>query len=1020
MIKSRLAISFLLFIVLFSSLSAQQTSGIAATGQEENAAVELFAKEKYGATKNLYSRLVPASDLMISFDTEKDYYISASAAELQHGDAAILLKEFLAKYPENTRINRTWLRLGNLYFRNNNFINALEAYKNVDHFELNKEENAEFTFKKGYAHLRKKEMNEALDAFMQVKDQQTRYTGPATYYYAHMMYENGLYETALLDFERIRDDETFKSVVPYYIIQIYYMQSRYDEMMTMAQPYLKGSRNKRTNEILRLAADVSYRQGDYQKAIDLMEEYRKVNRNKVTREESYLLGYSYYITKEYNKAIPEFQLVTGPEDSLSQNAFYHLGDSYLKTNQKQFASNAFLSAWKVPQRTAIAEDALFNYAKLAIELSYNPYNEAIRAIQQYLGEYPSSPRRDEAYTYLANLYLVTKNYREALETFENVKKRNALQNEIYQKISYFRALELFADNQHADAIPLFKKSLENKVDASITDGASYWLAESYYRSGQYNQAVDQYRSFAGLPSASGHPNYSVVAYNLGYARLKQKNYAEARQEFARFIQSAPSDAKMLNDARIRLGDSHFMLKQYKEAIAAYDQAIGARAAEMDYALFQKGLATGVSGDMSGKVTAMQRLASEFPRSQFNDDARFELGQAQFSLGRNADALQTFQKLVADHPNSSFVKRALLNTGLIHYNTNRETQALEVLKKVVNDYPASPEAREGLAIIRNIYVEMNKVDAYVQYAADIPFANVSQAEQDSLTYQAIENRYMGGDCQQTPNDFASYLNKFPNGIFAVNAHFYKADCDSRAGRFDEALAGYSYIIEKPRTRFTENAILKAADILYASKKYQNALAMYEKLEENAESSSNLHHAYLGQTRCNSKLGNHGIAIQQAQRLLSSDRLSPDVVAETNLAVGNAALELKRYDLATKSFDQALKLARGEMAAEALYGLSMAAVMQKDYKVAEKNIFKLSGEYASYDYWVAKSFILLADVYMATGNEFQARQTLQSVIDNYEGEDLRKLASEKLELINRTTATRPTAGADFDDEDGIMIR
>lgn len=1020
MIQSRFAVSLLLTMVFFTGVSAQQTSGIVAAGQEENTATELFVKEKYGAARNLYSRLIPASDLMISFDTEKDYYISASAAELQHGDAAILLKEFLAKYPENTRTNRTWLRLANLYFRNNSFINALEAYNKVDHFELNKEENAEFTFKKGYCHLRKKEMNEALDAFARVKDQQTRYTGPATYYYAHMMYDNRLYETALRDFERIRDDETFKSVVPYYIIQIYYMQGRYDEMMTLAQPYLKGPRNKRTNEILRLAADVSYRNGDYQEAIDLMEEYRKVNRNKVTREESYLLGYSYYITKEYNKAIPEFQQVTGTEDSLSQNAFYHLGDCYLKTNQKQFASNAFLSAWKVPERTPIAEDALFNYAKLAIELSYNPYNEAIRAIQQYLEEYPTSARRDEAYTYLANLYLVTKNYREALETFENVKKRNALQNEIYQKISYFRALELFADNQHADAIPLFKKSLENRTDAAITAGASYWLAESYYRSGQYDQAVAQYRSFAGLPTASGHPNFSLVAYNLGYARLKQKNYAEARQEFTRFIQSGHSDPKMLNDARIRLGDSHFMLRQYKEAVAAYDQAIAGKSADGDYALFQKGLAIGVSGDMSGKVAAMQRLSSEYPRSQFNDDARFELGQAQLSLGRNADALETFRKLVAEHPNSSFVKRALLNTGLIYYNTNRETQALEVLKKVVADYPATPEAREGLAIIRNIYVDMNKVDTYVQYAADIPFANVSQSEQDSLTYQAIENRYMSGDCQKTPGDFANYLKKFPNGIFAVNAHFYKADCDARAGRTDEALAGYNYIIEKPRTRFTENATLKVADILYAGKDYQKALGMYEKLEENAENPANLHHAYLGQMRCNSKLGNHGIAIQQGQRLLATDRLTPDVAAETNLAVGNAALELKRYDLATKSFSQTMKQARGEMAAEALYGLSMAAFMQKDYKTAEENIFQLSGDYASYDYWVARSFILLADVYLATGNEFQARQTLQSIIDNYEGEDLRKLASDKLDLLNAKNVKSPPAGSGFDDDEGIIIR
>ncbi|MDY0101760.1 MAG: tetratricopeptide repeat protein [Lentimicrobium sp.] len=1020
MIKFRFVFYLSLFTVFYSDVFAQQSSGIENTADILSISTDLFAKEKYGATRNYFTPVLPASDLLQDFDVEKDYFISASAAELQHGDADFLLKDFLEKYPENTRTNRTWLRLGNLYFRNNSYSSALDAYENVDRFDLNQEENAEFTFKMGYCHLRKKDMNEAMEAFAAVKDQQTRYTGPATYYYAHIMYENGMYETALRDFERIQNDVTFKSVVPYYIIQIYYLQGRYDEMMEMARPFLSGATNKRTNEILRLAADVSYRRGDYAEAIRLMENYRKVNRNKVTREEDYVLGYAYYLNADYPKAIEQFQQVTGPEDSLSQNAYYHLGDCYLKINQKQFASNAFLSAWKVPVRTPISEDALFNYAKLSIELSYDPYNEAIKALQEYLVEYPSSPRRDEAYTHLANLYLVTKNYREALETFENVKKRDGKQKEIYQKISYFRALELFADKQYTEAIGLFKGSLENKVDENVTAGATYWMAEAYYRLGQYDQALSDFRAFYALPGASKQSYFALVPYNMGYVRLKQNNYAEAGKEFSKFIDSRSVDQKLLNDARLRLADAYFMQKQYAEAVAAYDQAINAKIAESDYALFQKGLAVGVSGNVNGKITTMQRLSVDYPRSQYNDDARFEMGQAQMSLGRNPEALQTFLKLATDYPNSSFVKRALLNSGLIYYNTSRETQALEMLKKVVADYPASSEAREGLAIIRNIYVDMNKVDDYVKYAQNIPFANVSQSEQDSLTYQAIENRYMNGDCQKAAVDFAGYLNRFPNGIFSVNAYFYKADCDSRAGKYDEALEGYNKIIERPRTRFTENALLKAADILYGNKDYSKALRMYERLEENAENPANMNLSLLGQMRCNSRLGNHGIAIQQAQRLQSTERLTPDMAAETQLAIGNASLELQRYDMARTAFEKVIQHNQGEMAAEALYGLSLAAFRQKDYKTAEENVFKLSSDYASYDYWVAKSFILLADVYLETGNEFQARQTLQSIVDNYEGKDLKQLAIDKLEILNRSSASKPSSGSSFDDDEGIQIK
>jgi len=999
---------------------AQQTVQFASPAAEIVTAGDLFSKEKFGATRETYNRLVPANDLLMGFDAEKDYYTSVSAAELQHGDAAVLLKQFLKNYPENTRSNRAWFQLGNLQFRNNSYRSALEAYNKVDNYDMNEEENAEFTFKTGYCYFKQGDLDKAADAFYTIKEKQTKYTGPASYYYAHIMYASGNYETALRDFKKLQDDETFKNVAPYYIIQIYYLQGKHDEMLEMAQPYLKGQRNKRTNEILRLVADVNYRKGNYAEAIRLMEEYRTISRSKGAREESYLLGFSYYKTGNYAKAIPEFQSVATSEDSLSQNAYYHLGDCYLKTDQKKFASASFLSAWKVPIKSDLAEDALFNFAKLSIELSYNPYNEAIKALQQYLSEYPKSPRRDEAYTYLANLYMVTRNYKEALTTLENIKKRNAAQNSIYQKISYFRGLELFTDNQFFDAIGQFKKSLENRSDEQIVAGAMFWTAESYYRLNQYEIAADYYTRFQATAGADKYPAYSTVNYNLGYAQYMLKNYSAAKQSFTRYTESSPTNIKMLNDARLRMADCYLMNKQYKEAIQHYEQVISAKAADADYALYQKAVAVGVTGNFNQKVTALEKLLADYPRSAYGDDARFEMGRTLVTLKQNEEALSSFQKLITDYPKSSLVKNSLLNIGLIYYNTNRDQKALETFKKVVKDYPATPESREALAVIRNIYVDLNQVDKYVEYATDIPFANVSRSEQDSLTFTAVENRYMSGDCENALPGFDAYLQKFPGGIFAVNASFYKADCESRAGKYAEALKSYEYVLGRPRTRFTEDAALKAAEILFRMKDYQQALTMYQRLEENAENKVNTTTAITGQMRCQYNLGNFGLAIASSQRLQQMDQTTPGLAAETNLIIGNSAKALNRTELARSSFNETIKLSQGEAGAEALYGLAVMSYDEKDYKNAEKHIFRLTGDYASYDYWVAKAFILLSDVYMKTGNTFQAKQTLQSIIDNYEEADLKQIAIDKLDQIVSSENGKQPGSREFDDEDGIIIK
>jgi TolA-binding protein len=59
--------------------------------------------------------------------------------------------------------------------------------------------------------------------------------------------------------------------------------------------------------------------------------------------------------------------------------------------------------------------------------------------------------------------------------------------------------------------------------------------------------------------------------------------------------------------------------------------------------------------------------------------------------------------------------------------------------------------------------------------------------------------------------------------------------------------------------------------------------------------------------------------------------------------------------------------------------------------------LKDQFSFYDYWYAKSFILLADCYAKTGDYFQAKSTLQSIIDKYEGAELVQIAKDKLKAI-----------------------
>jgi len=995
-IRSLVFASFLCVSVFaVNTLHSQRTSVYHEPIAEYEKALDLYNKGKYGSALAVFDRLATGGNS--NLQAGSSYYAALCAAHLFHPDATLRLEKFIATYPQNAQVNNAWFELGKQHFQNKDYRKTLDTFGKLDIYDLSNDQQMEYFFKSGYSYFKTDNLTKAKETLALVKDSKSTFSVPATYYYAHISYQTKNYETALQHFEKIAEDESFRDIVNYYIVQIYSLQGKYDELLVKALPLLEGGDNSRTAEIARLTADAYFNKGQYKDAVSYFSRYFAGKPKSVSRIDYYEMGYSLYVTGDYAQAIKQFQQVAVNQDSLSQNAYYHLGDCFLKTNQKRYAYNAFSSAAKIKTDPVIAEDALFNYAKLAIELSYNPYNEAVNALQQYINEYPNSLRRDEAYGYLADLYMLTRNYKNAQASIQQIKKRNARLEAAYQRISYYRGIELFNEGNYEEAIKLFKVVQESGADNVVKSAAIYWTGEAYFRTSRWDQAQSAYNKFLISPGAIGQPFFNTANYNIAYCHFKKKEYGKAATGFRKYLSGKPLDARLAGDANLRLGDCYFMTKEYSLAAEYFKKATSASVPDADYALFQTAIAYGVQGDLQQKNSLLQRLLSEYKKSTYADDALYELGTSLTILHRDLEAVTYFQRVVKEHPRSTYVKRSLLRTGLIFFNLNQDQEALTTLQQVARNYPGTPEAREALASIESIYLEMNKVDEYIKFSSEFSKVPVTKTKEDSLTYTAAENQYMTGDCDKAGEGFGKYISRFPDGSFIVEAYFYRAECDYRREFYDKALKGYEFILAEPRSRFTSNAALKAARINTFNKNYQAALDNYIRLEETAEQASHTVDAIAGQMHCNYQLNNFGLAIQSAQKLLLQSKVAENLATEAHITIARSAYQLKNSELARKEFEETVKLSRNEMGAEAKFMLAQIQYDNGNYDETEKTVFTLSDVYASYDYWVAKGFILLADVYVKKDNSFQAKQTLQSIIDNYEGQDLVLIAREKLNAI-----------------------
>ena len=957
--------------------------------------MDLFNKEKYGAAIRCFDQVIASvNDANSLMRVDAEYYSMICNLELYNDNAEIEAMTFINKHTENVHVNMTYFKLGNYLYNRKSFGKAIKIFQNIRKDELTQKELREYYFKLGYSYFKVENYEKAEKAFYEVKDAQGDYAVAARYYYGHCAYKNKKYETALKYFEKLVKDTAFGPIVPYYITQIYYLQEKYDKLLEVAVPLYKNVVDRRAAEVAKMIGDAYYKTRKFQEAIPYLETY-KAGGAVATKQDIYELAFCYYSENDFLKALENFTQIPYSNDTISQNASYLMGNAYLKTEQKKEAMNAFLLA-DASSDAEIQEDALFKYAQLTYELDYNPYNEAIIAFQKYLKTFPSSDRKDLAQSYLMELFLTTKNYSNALEAIENIKEKDFRLLNAYQKITYFRGVEMFNDKQYNVAVELFNKSLEHQYNKAIAAQAYYWKAEAYYRLNDFDKSIENYKSFLTAPGAYSLAVYNQAQYNLGYDYFKKKDYHEATTCFRKYIASNPSNTKMLNDANVRTADCFFINKEYDQASIFYDKAIELKGTDADYSLYQKSLCMGVLGKFHQKEEALLKLMQEYPKSSYMDDAMFELANLYFATGENEQALTYYKKLISTYPNCNYIQKSMLQIGLIQYNTKLYDDALKTLKSVADNYPGTTASKEAIYTIKNVYMQMDKVDEFVNWVKTRG-TTVSNDEQDSITYTSVENKYMDGECDKAISGFGNYIEKFPNGYFILNANFYKAECDLKTGNRDAALKGYEFVISQPNSKFTENALLQASAIYNKTENYEKALQLYEQLEKVAEYKENIRTAVTGELRCNFILKKYKETIETASRLISTEKVSNELLQEAHLKMAKSYLSIDSLTLAQKEFRSTLAIMNSEAAAEAKFNLAYIEYLIGRYNESEKIIFELINQVPSYDYWIANGFILLSDVYVKTGNIFQAKKTLESVKDNYEGADLVIKAKNKLAAV-----------------------
>lgn len=994
----KIALNFILtFFVITNSVHAQKTEVYAHQLTDFDKAVSLYNEKQYVSAQLLFDK-VKKQNPTDEIAAECAYFSAFCAIKLNQNDAEFAMEKFVADYPTSSKQNQAYIGVSHYYFEQGNFQKALQYFDKVDEKGLSYEEMDTFNFQKGYAYFSSQKKKEATIYFNKVL-QSKEYGSQAKYYLGFMAYEKEDYSQATKYFDEVSGEEKYKEKLSYFQADMNFKSGNFQKAIETGKASMPHSSALEKSELNKIIGESYFNLQQYDAALPYLVEY-KGKKGKWNNTDYYQLGYAYYKQKQYDNAVSQFNKIIEGKDFVAQNAYYHLGESYLNLDKKPEALNAFKNASEMDFDPKIKEDAHLNYVKLSYEIG-NTYQSVPDILTSYLDSYPSSASHDEIETLLINSFITSKNYKQALVVLE--KNKTSLNKEAYQKVAFYRGLELYIDGNYSEAKELFAKSLKEQRNTAFTARAIFWTAEIEYLMDHYSEALLLFKQFEGYLDSKILSEKKNYFYDVAYCYFKLKDYEQAGLNFQNYIDENKVDNVRLNDAYLRLGDSRFATSKYWPAMDAYNKAVEMKGIDADYAAFQKAISYGFVSKNDKKIEDFTKFLANYKSSQYRDDALFELANTYVTESKAELALKTYDQLLSEYKNGTYASKSLLRQGLVYYNSNKDELALTKFKKVAADYAQTPEAIEAVSSARLIYVDNGKVDEYATWVKSLSFVSVSDVELDNDSYEAAEKQYLQNNSKQAAANLSSYVVNFPNGLHSLPANFYLAQTYYNDGLFANAVPNYEFVIAKPKSEFTEQALVRLCEIHLKKDDFARAIPVLIRLELEADFPQNITFAQANLMRSYYETKDYANAVIYAEKVIANPKTDNKIKSDAQIIVARSAVKTNDENKAKAAYAKLLLIAKGELAAEALY--YDAYFKNKDAKYLESNkvVQKIAKEYSGYQYFGAKSLIVMAKNYFQLQDSYQATSILTSVIENFtDFQDVVEEAKIELDLIKSEEA------------------
>jgi tetratricopeptide (TPR) repeat protein len=710
-----------------------------------------------------------------------------------------LLERFLKNYPHSARVNEVNLLIGQCYFYQDKFLEALKILEGLlANPRIGNLKDA-VLYWIAEVHFRGNSFDLATKYYQAVINEypNSSYVPSAYYSLGWCVFQQGEFRKALEYFKIVEEkfpQEPSAGDASFKIIECLYNLKEYKTLQERIKPYLKiyAKDPAKLSYLYFYNAEAEYYLNNFTRAIDWYEKALAQSADAKINALSQLgVGWSYLKLKRYKQAQDVFSGIKTDDLEKKSADILLLGTAILNFETKKF-----------------------NQAKKTYDELLGLSSDPLVLFQAYLGK--------------GDCLYAQAEYKQAIAVYEEVLSRFSAENippDISDKLHYGLAWAFLKEGEFKPAIEEFQKIARQTEDKIVKVSALCQIGDAYQDSGEYLKAQETYDNILKDYPDSFYGDY--VQYQLGITLLKLSNYEGAILAFKALKKNFP-DSKLTDDAYYALGLAYFQRQDYNASKETFEKFADdfKDSALRPQAMYLLGTSLYNLAKYSEAAAAFRDVIRFYGHdTQLAQKAEYEIADCYYQMGNEKEAIERFKALRARYPDSSLSAEVVWWLGEFYYRQKNLELAQRYFFSIIKDFPNSSLVADAYYVLGSIYTEEAKYEEAIDH-----FKTAMQTGKSDLTGQAaiaVADIYLKQDkFDAALKTYQQVLGDYPNLSGLIYPKI--ADLHFRLNDYSQALDYYNKSLNLVSIREVSRIQFNIAEVLETQGEIPESIENYLKV------------------------------------------------------------------------------------------------------------------------------------------------------------------------------------------------